>query len=145
MTACRVRLKVRVSLSIISAEGGEEKFKAGMCWLQEVTPASCVDPEQQPVLTGILAGAVHGCHPGALLAGGGLPQGQVDDVDQSKFLVVPQHVGIYVVVDAHVFCRREENTLNIRPTGSKKGPNGTETLPELATMSVENRGFWSVL
>lgn len=118
-----------------------------MCWFQEVTPAACVDPEQQPVpvLTGILAGAVHGCHPGALLAGGGLLQGQVDDVDQSKLLVVPQHVGIDVVVDAHVFCRRDKNTLNIWPTGSKKGPNGTETLPELATMSVENRGFWSVL
>lgn len=107
MTACRVRLKVRVSLSIISA-GGEEKVKPGMCWVQEVTPAA---PE--PVLTGILAGVVHGCHPGALLAGRGLLQGQVDDVDQRKLLVVPQHVGVNVVVDAHVFCARDENTLNI--------------------------------
>lgn len=55
-------------------------------------------------LTGVLAGAVHGRHPGALLAGGRLPQGQVDDVDQGKLLVVPQHVGVDVVVDAHGLC-----------------------------------------
>lgn len=61
------------------------------------SPSSCR-------LTGVLAGAVHGRHPGALLAGGRLPQGQVDDVDQSKLLVVPQHVGIDVIVDAHVLC-----------------------------------------
>lgn len=72
------------------------------------------------VLTGVLAGAVHGRHPGALLTGGRLLQGQVDDVDQSKLLVVPQHVGIDVVVDAHVLCTRDKDTLNICPTGGEK-------------------------
>lgn len=70
------------------------------------------------VRTGVLASAVHGCHPGALLAGGRLLQGQVDDVDQSELLVVPQHVGIDVVVDAHVLCRQDRgNRLSVRPTG----------------------------
>lgn len=60
---------------------------------------------RRDVLTGVLAGAVHGRHPGALLAGGAFPQGQVDDVDQGELLVVPQHVGIDVVIDTHGLCR----------------------------------------
>ena len=59
------------------------------------------------VLTGVLAGAVHSGHPGTLLTGGGLLHGEVEDVDQSKLLVVPQHVGIDVIVDAHALCTRK--------------------------------------
>lgn len=77
------------------------------------------------VLTGVLAGAVHGRHPGALLGGGGLPQGQVDDVDQSKLLVVPQHVGIDVVVDAHGLCRVGGRTFNVWTTGSENSWPGS--------------------
>ena len=55
-------------------------------------------------LTGVLAGAVHSSHPGALLTGGGLPQGQVDNIDQRKLLVVPQHISINVIIDSHVLC-----------------------------------------
>lgn len=140
MTACRVRLKVRVSLSIISAEGGEENVRRGVRKrLQLCLAAVC------RVLTGVLAGAVHGRHPGALLTGGRLLQGQVDDVDQSKLLVVPQHVGIDVVVDTHVLCKQDKDTFNICQAGSENGPNRMEMLPELATVSLENRGFWSVL
>ena len=58
-------------------------------------------------LTGVLAGAVHGGHPGALLAGGGLLHAVVDEVDQGKLLVVPQHIGVDVVVDPHALCRME--------------------------------------
>ena len=57
-------------------------------------------------LTGVLAGAVHGSHPGTLLTGGGLLHGEVEDVDQSKLLVVPQHVSIDVIIDAHALCTR---------------------------------------
>lgn len=101
------------------------------------------------VLTGVLAGAVHGRHPGALLGGGGLPQGQIDDVDQSKLLVVPQHIGIDVVVDAHGLCRVGGWGGGARSTFGRQevrtaGP-GAGTLPELATMSLENSGFRSVL
>lgn len=56
------------------------------------------------VLTGVLAGAVHGRHPGALLTSGALPQGQVDDVDHGKLLVVPQHISINVIIDTHGLC-----------------------------------------
>lgn len=45
--------------------------------------------QEVQILTGVVAGAVHSSHPGALLAGGRLPQGQVDDVDQRELLVVP--------------------------------------------------------
>lgn len=55
-------------------------------------------------LTGVLAGAVHCGHPSALLTGGGLFQPVVNDVNQGKFLVVPQHIGIDVIIDAHVLC-----------------------------------------
>lgn len=58
------------------------------------------------MLTGVLAGAVHSGHPGTLLAGCGLLQAKVDDVDQGKLLVVPQHVSINVIIDAHVLCYR---------------------------------------
>lgn len=56
------------------------------------------------VLTGVLAGAVHSRHPGTLLSGGGLLHGHVDDVDQSELLVVPQHISIDVIIDAHALC-----------------------------------------
>lgn len=67
-------------------------------------------------LTGVLAGAVHGGHPGALLAGGRLPQGQVDDVDQSKLLVVSQHISIDVIIDAHRLCVLEECSVSVTGT-----------------------------
>lgn len=130
-------------MSIISAGGGgggEESIRRSIRKrLQPRLAAIC------QALTGVLAGVVHGRHPGALLTGGRLLQGQVDDVDQSKLLVVPQHVSIDVIVDAHVLCTQDNDTFNICPTGSEKGPTRTEMLPELATMSVENRGFWSAL
>lgn len=56
-------------------------------------------------LTGVLAGAVHSGHPGTLLTGRGLLHAIVDDVDQGKLLVVPQHVSIDVIIDAHALCR----------------------------------------
>ena len=52
-------------------------------------------------LTGILAGTVHGSHPGALLTGSGLLHPKVDDVHQGELLVVPQHVRVDVIVDGH--------------------------------------------
>lgn len=52
-------------------------------------------------LTRILAGVVHGRHPGALLTRGGFLQGVVDDVGQAVFLVIPQHISINVIVDTH--------------------------------------------
>lgn len=55
-------------------------------------------------LTGILAGAVHSGHPSTLLTGGGLFQPEVNYINQGKFLVVPQHVSIDVIIDAHVLC-----------------------------------------
>lgn len=80
------------------------------------------------LLTGVLAGAVHSSHPGTLLTGGGLPQGQVDDVDQSKLLVVPQHVSIDVVIDAHALCRwrKRRRLRNLRDTCGWMYSNGTE-------------------
>lgn len=81
------------------------------------------------VLTGVLAGAVHGCHPGALLTGGGLLHGQVDDVDQSKLLVVPQHVGIDVVVDAHGLCTQDQ------------GPRSTSGQQEVKTIQTERKCY----
>lgn len=55
-------------------------------------------------LTSILAGIVHGRHPGALFTRGGFLQGVVDDVGQAVFLVIPQHISINVIVDTHALC-----------------------------------------
>lgn len=69
------------------------------------------------VLTGVLAGVVHGRHPGALLAGGRLLEGQVEDVHQSKLLVVPQNVGVDVIVDPHVLCQEKQQNQNLWSSG----------------------------
>lgn len=60
--------------------------------------------ENYCVLTSILARIVHGRHPGTLLTRGGLLQRIVDDVGQSVFLIILQHVSINVIIDTHTLC-----------------------------------------
>lgn len=64
-------------------------------------------------LTSVLAGAVHGGHPGALLAGGRLAHRQVDDVDHGELLVAPQHVGVDVVVHGHGLCGCQHKSFSV--------------------------------
>lgn len=70
-------------------------------------------------LTSILAGVVHGRHPGTLLTRGGLLQGVVDDVGQAVFLVIPQHISINVIVDTHTLCWNAKTDLIKKLPGAK--------------------------
>ena len=66
-------------------------------------------------LTRVLAGVVHGRHPGALLTRGGFLQGVVDDVGQAVFLVIPQHISVNVIVDTHALWNAKTDLIKKLP------------------------------